>query len=252
VGQNAQGYPEYRHRSTGIIFVELPGGEFGMGNSKKDIAKLIEVVINAGHERESKAGLVAFETPWHKVTLSPFLIAKYELSQAEWKRLMGNNPSRFRGETLPVEQITWDECREFCRLTGLSMPTDAQWEYAYKGGKEGHLRTGNLDHMGWYARNSNSRTHPVGEKDPNNFGVHDMFGNVWEFCEDVYSLEFYKTPEASQRDPVCSSGSDYRVIRGSGWKNYIHPQRYWTFRQGCSPKAIDYSTGLRPAYYPLP
>ena len=112
LGRNAQGYPEYRHRQTGIVFVSLPGGTFEMGSP------------------ETEAGRMESEGPMHKVTLSPFLIAKYEVTQAEWTSVMGENPSQFKGNDVPAETISCNDCKEFCGKTGLSFPTEAQWEYA--------------------------------------------------------------------------------------------------------------------------
>ncbi len=154
LGPNDQGYPEYRHRQTGIVFVGLPGGTFEMGSPG------------------SEAGRMDWEGPVHKVTVSPFLIAKYEVSQAEWGKVMGVNPFRFKGDTLPVEQVSWDDCQEFCTKTGLSLPTEAQWEYTCRAGTSGPFGgTRVLDDMGWYRDNRGGRTHPVGEKSPNDFGL---------------------------------------------------------------------------------
>ncbi len=116
LGKNEQGYPEYQHRGTGIVFVGLPGGTFDMGSP------------------ETESGRQPDEGPVHKVTLSPFLIAKHEVSQTEWKKVMGVNPSKSKGDTLPVGQVSWEDCQEFCKKTGLSFPTEAQWEYACRAG----------------------------------------------------------------------------------------------------------------------
>ena len=207
LGVNAQGYPEYRHRQTGIVFVSLPGGKFWMGAQIKDPK-------GPNYDPGLK------EDPVHEVTLSPFLIAKYEMSQTAWEHVMGRNPSKFVGDELPVEQVSWEECQEFCRRTGLKLPTEAQWEYACRAGAPGpYAGTGELKDMGWFDGNSGIQTHPVGKKLPNRFGLHDMHGNIFEWCEDVYNESFYSTPEAVGLDPVCTSGSDYRVTR-SGAFNY--------------------------------
>ena len=121
-----------------------------------------------------------WERPVHEVTLSPFLIAKYEVSQAEWRKVIGSNPPKSKGgDTLPVEQVSWDDCQEFCEKTGLSLPTEAQWEYACRAGKAGRFAgTGQLDDMGWFTEShltslpSPLLPHPVGLKQPNDFGLH--------------------------------------------------------------------------------
>ena len=93
---------------------------------------------------------------------------------------MGSNPSSFKGTTRPVEQVSWHECKEFCEKLGLGLPSEAQWEYACRAGSSGpYAGSGDLDEMGWYDENSDSKTHPVGEKQPNHFGLYDMHGNVW-------------------------------------------------------------------------
>ena len=230
LGKNEQSYPEYRHRETGIVFVGIPGGTFEMGSPDSE-------TLRAAHEG-----------PVHKVTLSPFLIAKFEVTQAEWKRVMGNNPSDFKGGTLPVEKVSWDDCKEFCEKTRLSLPTEAQWEYACRAGTSGpYSGTGKLDDMGWYRQNSGGTTHPVGEKQPNQFGLHDMHGNVWEWCEDRFSEDFYSSAEASGLDPLCESGSENRVHRGGSWGNLARICRS-AFRDLYDPSNRSNYLGLRPAW----
>ena len=147
---NEQRYREYRHRQTGIVMVRVPGGTFWMGSP------------------ESEAGRVDNEGPVHEVTLSPFLIAKYEVSQAEWKKIMGDNPSKLKGDALPVTMISWKDCQEFCEKTGLSFPTEAQWEYSCRAGTTTRFWSGgddkDLDRVGWYGGNLGHRLHSVGEK----------------------------------------------------------------------------------------
>ncbi len=152
LGKNAQGRPEYRHRETGIVFVELPAGKFlmGMGDAaiRRTLVGLRPVPRGMGI---SPQGMLHAEQPAHEVELSSFLIGKYEVTQAEWARVMGSNPSRYKGEDLPVDTVSWDNCQEFCGITGLRLPTEAQWEYACRAGTEGpYSGTGKAEDMGWY------------------------------------------------------------------------------------------------------
>jgi formylglycine-generating enzyme required for sulfatase activity len=124
LGPNEQGYLEYRHRSTGMVMVRIPGGTFAMGSP------------------ETEDGAWANERPQHRVTLDAFLIARHEVTQAIWRQIMDGEPSKFTGDTLPVEQVSWDDCREFCRRTGLSLPTEAQWEYACRSGRASEFAFG--------------------------------------------------------------------------------------------------------------
>ncbi len=213
LGKNAQGYEEFREERTGIVFVKLPGGKFQMGSPASEA------------ERHDDEG------PVHEVTLSPFLIAKYEVTQAQWKRVMGTSPSHFKGKDLPVEQVSWGECQEFCKKTGLSLPTEAQWEYACRAGTNTPFSFGatitseQVNYNGKYPYGGapkgldRRKTVAVGSLPANGFGLHDMHGNVWEWCEDVYDANFYGTPAAAGPDPVSTSGSGDRVDRGGSWSN---------------------------------
>jgi formylglycine-generating enzyme required for sulfatase activity len=159
---------------------------------------------------------------------------------------MGTNLSFFKGQDLPVE-VSWEDCREFCEKTGLEFPTEAQWEYACRAGATGpYSGTGNPDEMGWHHGNSGRTTHPVGGKNPNGFGLHDMHGNVMEWCQDVYDEEFYAKPGATTKDPACTSGSEARVVRGGSWnsKSMIcrSALRHWVL-----PAHRDDFLGFRPS-----
>jgi formylglycine-generating enzyme required for sulfatase activity len=236
-GRNAQGYVEYRHRQTDIVFVLLPGGRFLMGAQKED-------PNGPNYDPEAEDD----EAPVHEVTLRPFLIAKHELTQTQWKAVMGSNPSQFKGDDLPVETISWNDIQGFEAKTGLTLPTEAQWEYACRGGTSTPFAgTGKLDDMGWYDENSGRRTtHPVGKKSPNAFGLYDLHGNVWEWCEDVYDEGFYKKPEARETDPCSDSGSVLRVVRGGRWRGDAgfcrSSNRLWIV-----PSNRDFYLGCRPS-----
>ena len=175
------------------------------------------------------------EKPVHQVTISkPFWLAKTEVTQAQWRQVMGSNPSNFRDDTLPVETVGWNDAVEFCRkLTEIeqqagrlpagfeyTLPTEAQWEYACRAGTTGDYATStgsgqadNLDAMAWYSSNSGSTTHPVGTKQPNAWGLYDMHGNVLEWCSDWYG----DYPEGNVVDPQRASSGSFRVIRGGSW-----------------------------------
>jgi len=163
------------------------------------------------------------EKPAHSVTVGNFSIGKFEVTQALWKAVMGSNPSSFKGDNLPVENVSWDDAQEFCRklsaATGkqFRLPSEAEWEYSARGGarSKGFIYSGgnNLNIVGWFWDNSGKRTQSVGQKQANELGIYDMSGNVWEWCSDWYGV-YTATPK---RDPMgASSGSD-RVIRGSSW-----------------------------------
>lgn len=153
-------------------------------------------------------------------------MAKYPVTQKQWKSVMGNNPSHFKGGRLPVEYVTWFDCMRFCRKTGLSLPTEEQWEYACRAGSTGaYAGSGNLAEMGWNDRHIDS-TQPVGKKRPNAWGLYDMHGNVWEWCADWYDSGYFaKSPATDPEGP--DSGKD-RVLRGGG---------YWYGRQDCRSSA---------------
>ena len=173
----------------------------------------------------SEQGSDAFdnESPTHSVTLSSYYICKYEVTQALWRAVMGNNPSNFKGDNLPVECVSWDDCQTFINrlnsYTGRNfrLPTEAEWEFAARGGNYSrHYKysgSNYISDVAWYDGNSSNRTHPVGTKQANELGLYDMSGNVWEWCSDWYgSYSSY-----SQNDPTGpNSGSD-RVLRGGSW-----------------------------------
>ena len=164
------------------------------------------------------------EKPTHRVTLTnDYYIGKYEVTQALWQMVMGNNPSEFKGDNLPVETVSWYDCQEFIsklnRITGkmFRLPTEAEWEYAARGGNKsrGYQYSGsnNLSDVAWYGNNSGDETHAVGTKQPNELGIYDMSGNVDEWCQDwkgAYS-------SSSQVNPTGANSGSSRVIRGGSW-----------------------------------
>ena len=191
----------------GMEFVWVPAGEFRMGSTSPE-----------AHNDEQ---------PVTQVRISRgFWMGKHEVTQSEWQRVTGTNPSEFFGCGLcPVEEVSWNDAREFIgRLNGRAggnryrLPTEAEWEYAARAGTTGD-RYGNLDAIAWYRDNSGNRTHPVGQKAPNAWGLHDMLGNVWEWVADRYG----DYPGGVVTDPRGPVSGSYRVCRGGGW---IYRARY--------------------------
>lgn len=188
-----------------IEMVFVKGGTFTMGATSEQ-----------GSDADSD------ETPTHSVTLSDFYIGKYEVTQAQWRAVMGNNPSYFKGDNLPVECVSWNDIQKFIKKlnaqTGKNfrLPTEAEWEYAARGGNQsrGYKYSGSNDrNNAWYKDNSSSKTHPVGQKQPNELGIYDMCGNVWEWCQDWYG----SYSSSSQTNPTGPSSGSYRVLRGGSW-----------------------------------
>ena len=166
------------------------------------------------------------EKPVHSVTLSPYYIGETEVTQELWQAVMGDNPSNFKGSQRPVEQVSWDDCQDFIeklnKKTGLTfrLPTEAEWEFAARGGNksQGYQYSGsnNLGDVAWFNDNSGSSTHDVKTKQPNELGIYDMSGNVWEWCQDWKGS--YNS--GSQTNSTGPSSGSFRVNRGGGRGNY--------------------------------
>jgi len=190
--------------SLGIEFVLIPAGTYSIG------------------AQGTRQG--------HPVTISqPFYLGKYPVTQAQWMAIMGTYPSRFPGEDHPVESISWDHVQEFLRTLNAReggrtyrLPTEAEWEYAARAGATTVYCFGSdarhLDAYAWYAANARGTTHPVGQRQPNAWGLHDMHGNVWEWVQDWYGTY----PAAPARDPQGPSTGSHRLRRGGGWHSEAH------------------------------
>lgn len=175
-----------------------------------------------GATAEQKAPF-EYDIPAHQVTLSSYYIGETEVTQALWQAVMGRNPSYFKGDNLPVESVSWDDCQDFIKkLNGMTgrtfrLPTEAEWEFAARGGnKSRHTRysgSKRINEVAWWTSNSKSKTHPVKSKKANELGIYDMSGNVTEWCQDWYCI-YESSP---QNNPVGPSTGHYRVHRGGSW-----------------------------------
>jgi len=192
----------------------------------------------------------------HEVTLTrPFKMGVHEVTQAQYEQVMGNNPSKFNAAENPVEMMSWDDAVEFCRrLSELPsekavgniyrLPTEAEWEYACRAGTATKYSFGDdgsdLGDYAWYDSNSGSKTHPVGGKQPNAWGLYDMHGNVWEWCQDWYG----DYPTGAVTDPSGPASGRGRVRRGGGWSSFAEQCRS-AFRIRLSPANRNPSNGFR-------
>ncbi|MHC4691248.1 MAG: formylglycine-generating enzyme family protein [Planctomycetota bacterium] len=196
----------------------LPGGRFTMGDENEIDAKP------------------------HQVVVSSFYIDKYLVTQDQYQRVMGKNPSRWKAGKNPVEQVRWSDAVKYCnalsRLEGLQpcydlqkwecnfnangyrLPTEAEWEYACRAGTKTTFFFGNnpskLASFAWYDKNSDGKPKPVGQKQPNPWGLYDMYGNVWEWCNDFYQVDYYQ--ESPEDNPKGPKTGETKVVRGGAWK----------------------------------
>ncbi len=207
--------------SSGVEMVLIPGGWFIMGDKEGEVD----------------------EKPPHKVYISSFYMDKYPVTQEEYEKVMGENPSKWIGKRKPVEQVTWFDAVRYCnarsKLEGLQpcydtktwkcnfeangyrLPTEAEWEYACRAGSTTKYFFGNdpnkLKYFAWYKENSNGKTHPVGQKLPNRWGLYDMYGNVFEWCNDFYKRDYYK--ESPEKNPEGPETGKEKVVRGGSWNS---------------------------------
>jgi formylglycine-generating enzyme required for sulfatase activity len=185
----------------GIEFVYIPSGSFIMGSD----------------------GGGADERPARRVTIRRgFYMGRFEITQAQWRTVMGENPSNFKGEDLPVEQVSWTDAQNFIRKLNergdpfvYRLPTEAEWEYACHAQMTGESM-GDLNALAWYFNNSAGKTHSVGEKQANAWGLYDMLGNVWEWTEDVYH-DSYRGAPTNGSAWVTGGDPKYKVLRGGSW-----------------------------------
>jgi formylglycine-generating enzyme required for sulfatase activity len=192
--------------ATGMKFVFVKGGCYQMGST-------------TGGDNEK---------PVHQVCVSDFYIGKYEVTQGQWEKVMGSNPSNFKqcGPECPVESVSWNDAQEFIKKLNAKsgkqyrLPTEAEWEYAARSGGRDETWAGTSDEaslgkFAWYEKNSGKVTHKAGLKKPNGLGIHDMSGNVWEWCQDWYNESYYE--DSPKDNPPGADNGKYRVLRGGSW-----------------------------------
>ena len=246
----ATGLPwRVRDDASQIEMLLVPPGTFMMGCSSSN-----------------QFGCYADEFPVHEVTLAqPFYLGRHEVTQAQWADVMGGNPSFFQSPSdevpesevpmRPVERVSWNSIQEFEAATGLRLPTEAEWEYACRAGTgtafnlppNGTGDDGLLGGLAWFQSDSGAQTRPVGGKLANNLGLHDMHGNVYEWCEDWFAVDYYG--ESPSIDPPGPSNGAYRVLRGGYWGGESFRCRS-SYRDGGVPALVNVSVGFRPARTP--
>lgn len=182
----------------GMAFIK--GGCFMMGD-----------IEGIGHD---------YERPAHEVCVDGFYIDIYEVTQKFYKRVMRENPSKFKGAENPVDQVSWAQARGYCGKLGKRIPTEAEWEYAARGGAKGDTWAGTSDEKelvdyAWYNENAYKKTYPVGQKRPNAFGLYDMGGNVMEWVNDIFDKGYYKA--SPRKNPAGPVEGDPHVLRGGSW-----------------------------------
>jgi formylglycine-generating enzyme required for sulfatase activity len=200
--------PDYTN-SIGMEFVLIPAGEFMMGSP------------------QDEDGRTDGEGPIHEVAIrNAYYLGKYEVTQEQWTEVMGNNPSYFEGDDRPVEGVSWNDVQEFVEKLNeregtdkYRLPSEAEWEYACRAGTTTRSFFGDgdskLSEYAWYYENSKHQTHPVGQKRQNPWGLYDMHGNVYEWCQDRWHSNYEDAP--TDGSAWEDGSSSYRIVRGGSW-----------------------------------
>lgn len=209
--------------------VLIPGGQFKSGAS----VNLAYQRCKQFHNRSCSRSWFEDEEPIRTLTLDPFYIDKHEVTQRDFERVMRRNPSEFKGKILPVDNVTWKEAKSYCQKLGKRLPTEAEWEKASKGGAPSVYPWGDKFESGkanFCDRRCSKRwrenqfqdgyefTAPVGSYPPNDYGVYDMVGNVYEWVEDWYAKDYYRV--RPQKNPQGPASGSKKVMRGGSWINY--------------------------------
>ena len=231
---------------------EAPAADSSPGKLFKDCPECPEMVaIPAGSFAMGSNG--SDEQPVHRVTLRSFSMGKTEVTQGQWRALMGSNPSSFSncGDNCPVERVSWEDAKQFVsRLSAKTgktyrLPSEAEWEYACRaGGRHEYCGSDSADNVGWYSGNSGGATHAAAGKQANAWGLHDMSGNVWEWTEDCSNRNYSSAP--TDGSAWTAGDCSLRVVRGGSW--YGNPQDLRSaIRYGVTTALRDYSFGFRVA-----
>ena len=236
--------PKEIKTESGVEMILLPGGWFIMGDDKGEVD----------------------ERPAHKIYVAPFYMDKYPVTQEEYERVMGENPSRWKGGKNPVEQVRWSDAVRYCnarsRLEGLQpcynletwecdfdadgyrLPMEAEWEFACRAGTKTRYFFGDnprkLKLYAWFKGNSGGRPRPVGRKLPNPWGLYDMYGNVWEWCNDFYKVDYYG--ESPLKNPKGPKTGNTKVLRGGSWNSKAEECRS-SYRYNENPGYTDVCFG---------
>jgi formylglycine-generating enzyme required for sulfatase activity len=244
-----KGPPKVVKNSIGMELIRVDAGKFTMGSPDTEV------------KREEGEDL-------HEVEISKaFYIGKFEVTQAEYKAVMDKNPSRFQGDKLPVETVSWVEAKEFCDKLSkkenkqYTLPTEAEWEYACRAGTKTpfcygkSVSTDDINYNGNKVYGDGKKgefrkkTTPVGSFAPNKWGLHDMHGNVWEWCEDFYDENYYKN--SPKKDPKGADKGEWRVLRGGSWDSPPEECRS-AYRSGREPDSKENVIGFRVVLRTLP
>src|SRR5258706_3162906 len=228
-----------KKRSSTMHFVRIPAGIFMMGCSAGDTE------CNAD------------EKPTHRVVITRlFEIGKYQVTQAEYEAVTDVNPSYSKGPNLPVEGVSWDDAQKFCAAVSARgdvyryrLQTEAEWECAARAG-DTTCRYGPLVEVAWSRDNSAGKTHPVGEKKPNAFGLYDVLGNVWEWVQDWYSVTYYS--HSVESNPKGPDSGEYRLARGGSWGGVVRGHARVSSRYMLKPNLRSIVVGFRCLREPSP
>ncbi|MCK4642837.1 formylglycine-generating enzyme family protein [bacterium] len=268
IGTNAKGYKEYKNEKDGSILVYIPAGSFSMGSNDDETEKPVHPVCldgyfiskyeitfeqydrfceaigeATGRSKPKDAGCGRGHNP-----------SRYEVADEQFDRFceaLGEATGRSKPKDAgwgrgkrPVINVSWHDALAYCKWAGLSLPTEAQWEKASRGGENYEYSGSNdLSSVGWYDYNSGKKTHPVGQKNANGYGLYDMSGNVGEWCADWYDGRYYKS--SPKNDPKGPSVRSDRVIRGGCWSHYCGACRC-AYRDAIVPGYSSYRLGFRP------